>query len=133
MKHESALRRAPTTTTPPAPGNFAGKWTNELGSTMELTVSGTRVSGSYRSQVSGKDQPVEGPLTGEINGDQIAFCVNWTTMASLTSWVGQVVAEDGGEELRTMWLLTRNVPDDDEAADDWQATLVGSDTFVRST
>lgn len=112
--------------------DFAGAWKNQLGSVMTLTVTGQGVSGRYVSPVSGGSGAVEGAIAGYVDGDLIAFVVNWDTTASLTAWTGQLVGGGAGATLKTLWHLVMNVPDPDEATGLWQSTFAGADVFTRA-
>lgn len=131
MRHEAALRSSKIGRLPGSSPDFSGTWRNELGSSMELSIDGDRVRGTYHSAVSGEDKAVTGELIGFVVGDQITFSVNWSPLLSLTSWVGQLKEENGQSQLHTLWLLTQEVPDEDEGMELWQSTLIGSDTFAR--
>jgi hypothetical protein len=119
----------------PGPGaptvNFSGRWANELGSVMRLTVNGQQVTGDYSRPVSGGGGTVRGDLAGFVDGDLISFVVNWDGPGSLTAWTGQLVRDDNRDTIKTLWLLVMNVEDADEPTGLWQSTLVGTDEFTR--
>lgn len=71
------------------PPDFNGRWQNELNSEMELTVSGVKVLGKYRTGVGLPTPTEEFDLAGYINGDLVSFTVDFGKYGSLTSWVGQ--------------------------------------------
>jgi len=122
-----------STTDAPVPSvNFNGKWRNELNSEMELTVDAAGlISGKYRTGV-GSPSPVEEfDLVGFASGDLIAFTVNFGNYGSLTSWSGQHTVQGGGERIKTMWHLAKNVEDANEPSSLWGAVLTGADTFRR--
>ena len=122
-----------TKSAPASPGvspNFAGVWKNQLGSVATIAVQGAAISGSYKSAVSSGGQPISGDLRGFINGDLIAFTVNWPS-AAITAWVGQLTAEPGEEVIRTLWQMTTNIPDDEEATGLWASICAGADEFTR--
>lgn len=113
-------------------GNFSGTWSNQYGSTMDLTVSGSSISGTYVSPVSGTGTTVSGVLAGYVADDIIAFVVKWpTTPESCTTWVGQVVEVGGFQIIKTLWHLVRNVPDAEEPSKLWLSVLTGTDEFRR--
>jgi hypothetical protein len=66
-----------------------------------------------------------------VEGDLIAITVNWDATQSLTAWVGQLVKEKGVEQIKSMWLLTTNVPDAQEPQKAWSSVLAGADSFTR--
>ncbi len=114
---------------------ISGIWYNELGSIMDLRVSGNVITGKYQTKVGGA--PGIYPLTGYLNApNPNGIAVGWTVLwnnqlgnkQSLTSWAGQYQLSDGIEEIYTFWLLVREL----EHAEDWEATNVGQDTFTRN-
>lgn len=111
--------------------DFSGEWQNQLGSIMDLSMSGQSLSGRYKSPVSGDGTSVGGDLVGWVDGDLISFTVNWTTPASLTAWTGQLVDESGRETIKTLWHLVKNIADADEENGLWTSTLTGTDSFWR--
>ncbi|HWL81643.1 MAG TPA: avidin/streptavidin family protein [Roseomonas sp.] len=114
---------------PKAP-DFSGARKNELGSEMTLTVQGGKLSGRYKSTVSSGGKEIEGELTGHVNGDLIAFTVNWPT-AAITAWVGQVVSVGGKDNIQTLWQMTTNIPEAQEPKGLWHSVYAGTDTFAR--
>lgn len=89
-------------------------------------------TGSYLTLVSVTNQTtITSPLTGvQQLKDQptLAFSVGWLFSASVTSWVGQCYRDPQGNEfLITTWLLRGDVPQ----TEDWKATRVGQNVFVR--
>lgn len=117
--------------------SIAGKWYNELGSTMVLDVEpGGFIKGPYETAV-GDAQGVYS-LTGWVDPDvgptgstAIAFTVLWNNQSgnshSVTGWSGQYQVVNGTECILTHWLLTSET----DPSDSWQSTLIGSDTFLR--
>jgi hypothetical protein len=112
--------------------DFSGSWRNQRGSSIELVVDGQGcVSGTFRSAV-GVPSPVEQfPLCGFVQGDMIAFTVNFGIHESVTAWAGQHTVVAGCERIETLWHLARNIPDEDEPRAMWAAILAGADTFER--
>jgi len=110
-------------------GSFDGQWVNELQSTMTLRVNGTTVTGTYTTTKSRGGGPLPPhPLVGSVNGNLIAFIVNWTDKAAITSWVGQLSEPD---TIFALWQMTLQV--DDPSQDLWESIWAGSDTFNRLT
>lgn len=107
--------------------DFAGTWKNQMGSTMTLVVNGQSVAGEYTSTDSSSGAQAKGRLVGSIDGDLIAFVVNWDDYFSLTAWNGQLV----GDTLKTLWLLVKDIPDTNEQQKLWQSTNIGADQFTR--
>jgi Avidin family len=135
MQHEKALGRALATSgIAIAAANFSGHWVNELHSSMELTIDGNSVSGTYTSKVSSNENggPVSGPVIGYVAGDVIAFSVLWPgSTASITSWVGQIVTENGDQTLNALWHLIVNVPNAEDPNSIWTTIHAGADIFRR--
>jgi hypothetical protein len=114
----------------------SGHWYNELGSQMELNISGSNVWGWYYSAVGLAAYTY--PLAGQINTQPYPFsqvlgwAVAWTNAYqnahSVTTWSGQYQTVDNQEEIIAFWLLTSETPE--EA--DWAATNVGRDVFTRT-
>jgi avidin family protein len=116
---------------------IAGIWYNELNSKMELAVNGSGVTGTYSSAVGdasswylvvGLTDPAPKPTATALG-----LVVQWANSAhgnshSVTTWAGQYQVVNGVEYIFTFWLLTRET----STADNWQATLVGADTFQRT-
>ena len=115
--------------------DFAGKWKNELGSEMELSVSGSKLTGTYRTGVGAPGNTEEFAISGVVNGDLIAFVVSWEKYGSASAWVGQQTADDGGsnERIETKWQLVENIAESAEKRSLWGSTTTGSDVFTRST
>lgn len=111
--------------------DFSGSWTNQLGSTMDLSQKGEQITGTYTSSVSGGGGTVQGDLSGWVDEDLIAFTVNWKGAGSLTAWTGQLAEENKVETITTLWHLVMNVEDDDEDTDLWKSTFAGTDKFTR--
>jgi len=115
----------------------SGIWYNELGSQMQLNVSGNNVWGWYYSAV-GKAVETY-PLSGQINtqpfpsstalGWAVAWTNSYSNAHSVTAWSGQYQTIDSEEEIIAFWLLTDEMSDPN---DDWEATQVGRDVFTRS-
>ncbi len=135
MKHEDALALVRAVASRArmvwaVAARFEGTWKNELGSTMTLTVSDSKVTGTYQSAVSGDGAPVVGDLQGWIAGAVISFVVKWD--ASTTAWVGHHVLEDGTESIETLWQLATKLQNPDDPNDLWESVLAGADRFVRA-
>lgn len=111
--------------------DVAGEWANERGSSVTFTESGGLLSGYYSTQLGNPDPASRFPLTGFIEGDQLTFTVNFKGYGSLTSWTGQMSEDADGPYIRTLWHLTRNVPDAEEDADMWSSIIAGSANFRR--
>lgn len=106
----------------------AGQWVNDRGSAVTLSCDGDRLSGVYNTNVGQPDKGQSFPLTGWIEGDNLSFTVHFKGYGSITAWVGQIE----GEQLKTLWHLTRNVDDDKEAEDMWKSVTSGASVFTRA-
>jgi len=129
IKHFSSVSKLGSV---PAPSvNFDGTWKNQLKSEMAIKVDGGKVTGRYRAGVGTPRAAEEFDLVGFASGDQISFTVNFGKYGTLTSWVGQLTTEAGTEIIKTMWILSENVPDPEEPKKLWGSVLTGSANFVR--
>lgn len=114
--------------------DLTGQWYNELGSTMNLTVSGNMISGEYFSAVGEAQGPY--PLVGYFDASDenptLGFTVAWQNdqevAHSVTTWCGQAMTIGGNEYITAMWLLATSAAQ----ADQWQSTMVGQDSFSRT-
>lgn len=108
---------------------FTGSWQNDRGSQVTFIVDGMHLSGAYQTNVGQPDKSEKFPLTGFVQGDQITFTVNFGRYGSMTSWTGQLTTDDVGANIRTLWHLTRDVPDAEEDADLWKSITAGASIF----
>lgn len=133
MLHEKALSIA--LSGPNKEGSSArwlGRWKNQMGSTMDLAVSGNDITGSYTTATSGLGDggQLTGALKGYAAGDLISFVVLWPG-GSLTAWTGQLINDDSAPVIRTLWHLVTDVPDAAEPKQLWTSTFSGADEFSR--
>lgn len=110
----------------------AGAWVNERGSSVTFTENAGLLSGYYNTQLGNPDPASRFPLIGFIEGDQLTFTVNFKGYGSLTSWTGQISEDAEGVYIRTLWHLTRDVPDAQEEDDLWSSIIAGPATFRRA-
>jgi hypothetical protein len=113
--------------------NVTGTWVNERGSSVTFTETGGLLSGHYNTQLGSPDPATRFPLTGFREGDQLTFTVNFKGYGSLTSWTGQMSEDTDGTYIRTLWHLTRDVPDAAEEDDLWSSIIAGPAEFRRVT
>ena len=107
-----------------------GAWRNEGGSIMIVTVDGEGlITGRYCSELGRVEPDSCHPLTGWVTGDVVGFTVRFDPPGSITAWSGQVGEEADGPYLRTLWHLSRDVPDPDEADRLWESVISGFATF----
>jgi hypothetical protein len=110
---------------------LTGVWRNQLGSVLELRADPVgRITGSIESKVGGVEgqYPVSGFFESGGDGDgTLGFVVAWSPTGSVASWCGRYGAASG--TITAMWILTEM----GEGGNEWQATRVGYDTFVRQT
>lgn len=89
------------------------------------------LSGYYQTNLGQPDKSQKFPLTGFHEGDQITFTVNFKSYGSMTSWAGQLTQDETGPYIRTLWHLTRDVPDATEDEDLWKSITAGASNFRR--
>lgn len=102
---------------------------NERGSSVTFSNTNGLLSGYYNTQLGNPDPATRFPLTGFKEGDQLTFTVNFKGYGSLTSWTGQMSEDTDGVYIRTLWHLTRDVADKEEADDLWSSIIAGPATF----
>ena len=110
---------------------FSGQWENDRGSAVTFEVKEGLVSGYYQTNLGQPEKSQKFPLTGWAEGDQITFTVNFQGYGSLTSWTGQMSEDHQGPYIRTLWHLTRDVPDEKEDEDLWGSITAGASEFRR--
>jgi hypothetical protein len=111
--------------------DFNGKWHNQNGSEMELSVGADgRVSGWFRSAVGAVRPDRAYPLVGWCSGDLIAFCVSFES-AGVASWAGQHTQSGALEKIETLWHLAQDIPAPSERDWLWSGVRAGADHFVR--
>ena len=124
MHHEDAMLRATASTQPQF--DFTGEWTNARGSSISLVEEAGVLIGVFQSADGPDGEPVSGQLSGQAQGDLIAFTVKWPQNA-LTAWVGHHRPEDDKDVIDALWQMT--TIDEDSGR---SSTLTGADRFERS-
>ncbi|XP_072849208.2 avidin [Pogona vitticeps] len=130
---------ASTPNTTPEKCRLTGTWVNDLGSKMVISEvdNGGQFTGSYLTAVSSVENAVirESPLQGIQHHPSrraqptFGLTVHWDFSESVTVFAGQCFVNEKGEEtLETMWLLRS---EEKTHADDWKATRVGRNVFLR--
>lgn len=109
--------------------DITGVWVNERGSAVTFIETDGLLSGHYNTELGDPDPKSRFPVTGFIEGDQVTFTVNFKGFGSLTSWTGQISEDADGRYLRTLWHLTRDVPDAEEEDDLWSSIIAGHAIF----
>lgn len=132
MLHEKAVTIAESSVNSTSALDFTGLWRNQMLSTMDLTVTGKDVTGTYTSSSSSGGGPVTGTIKGYASGDLISFLVLWPG-GSQTAWVGQAVGSDAAPTIRSLWHLVTNVPDASEPKELWTSIYAGADEFTRAS
>jgi hypothetical protein len=111
------------------------KWTNELGSTLEIQSidpATGKLTGTYASPsgTTGQTFPLVGAVNYEIPGPNqnnavvVTFSVHWGSYGSITTWNGTFKPNSQPAKIRTQWILVRS-----NSNQDWDHTLLGSDIF----
>lgn len=108
---------------------FEGQWINDRNSAVRLIETDGVLSGYYQTALGQPDKSKRFPLTGFVEGDQITFTVNFKGYGSMTSWTGQMSEDEKGPYIRTLWNLTRDVEDENEADDMWNSITSGASDF----
>lgn len=109
---------------------LGGRWTNELGSELELHNTDGFLSGRYHSTV-GTAQHAE-PLVGfctPLTGTGIVafgFVVRWDEAGSVTTWTGRYDGDT--DRLQTTWVLESTSPSETS----WRSLQLGQDVFRRA-
>jgi hypothetical protein len=108
-----------------------GEWVNESGSLMIVSVNDQtgQLSGRYCSELGRVDPDSCHPLTGWITGDVVGFSVRFDPPGSVTTWSGQISQDSTGPYLRTLWNLSRDVPEAEEDDRLWESVISGYAVF----
>ena len=125
-----ALLATPACAGDGAPHALEGQWVNASGSVAVIEV-GTdgRLSGRYCSELGQVESGSCHPLTGWVAGDVAGFAVRFEPPGSITTWSGQIGEDADGPYLRTLWHLSRDVPNEDEPDRLWESTISGFAVF----
>ncbi|XP_053552687.1 avidin-like [Bombina bombina] len=112
--------------------NVSGVWLNELGSVLNLSADGPRLSGTFHSSVESSSGATGEGIIGKVLGvvgqsDQPTFTmsVSWEG-GSVSTWAGQCFLRSHHPVLRTVWLLRAEASSEDQ---NWSATRIGENTF----
>jgi len=118
--------------------NLVGTWTNQLGSTLNITAVDAntgQITGNYKSP-SGAGQtefPLIGwvntkaPVQGKDNVTVVSFSVRWGSIGSITTWAGYIRAANNVTTLTAQWFLTRPISDFP-----WDHILTNQDVFTKN-
>lgn len=117
---------------------LTGKWFNELGSSMVISLSGNTIKGTYTNAAGSAagDYDFLGVVEPAPTGTNqaVAWVVTWVRKSdkknvhSVTAWSGQYQLIDDEETITAEWLLTAET----DPADDWSSTTIGQDVFKRN-
>lgn len=133
MLIELILEQAVDQTDPKPPtSRFAGCWRNRLGSELDLAVENHEVTGRFRSGVGVWNPPADFHVHGFVEGDAIAFCVDFGRRGSVASWSGHLLTDDDGDRLVTLWHLAQSVAHPESESDIWNSMMAGSNEFTRN-
>ena len=116
-----------------------GVWINQHGSTVTLECDPSgRLSGSYCTRKGRAASGKQYPLLGQLNGEVLAFQVNWIdeteNLAAITSFSGRMGRDSTGKVvLHTLWVLARQWEDEARTrrTGAWNAFLTNADLFTR--
>jgi len=112
---------------------FTGKWVNDKGSELVLSVDDTgAVTGTFDSEVGDGGVANPRPINGKAVGDIITFNTFYLFGNGnvIVSWSGQVRDIEGKKTLKTQWLHVTDVPETHEEEWMWYNNRIGSDNFV---
>jgi len=111
--------------------DFSGRWHNQNGSELELSVAADgQLGGWFRSAVGSVRHERKFPVVGWRNGDLIGFCVSFED-AGVAAWTGQHTVEKGLEKIETLWHLAHDIPAEAEPRWLWSGVRSGADRFTR--
>jgi len=121
----------PRTQAPTHAADLAGTWHNQHGSVMDLRVGGDgKITGRFKTGVGLSGCGEDFALTGFVEGDMIAFTVDFGARRSLTAWVGHACLEGGSARIETLWQMVVAGPRSG-GLPSWRGTWSGADTFSR--
>ncbi|XP_078082111.1 avidin [Mustelus asterias] len=118
--------------------NMTGFWQNDLGSVFYLRETrNLMLKGQYMTAVEAAREEAGPDKRAEVigiksNGKEPTFSMStaWAG-GSITSWVGQCLMLEGGQQtLKTMWLLRSPAT---SLQEDWKSTRIGQDTFRQTS
>jgi uncharacterized protein YndB with AHSA1/START domain len=116
-----------------------GEWINQNGSTVtfERHADG-RLTGRYQSKKGRGAVGNSYPLTGCVNGELVAFQVDWrddrANLHAITSFTGRLGRDPQGRTvIHTVWVQARQFEDEarTKPTQIWNAFLTNSDAFHR--
>lgn len=109
---------------------LSGVWHNQHNSQMHIEVDESgKIAGCFLSGViSQEDTATYYPLTGFALGDVFAFSVAFSNHGTITTWIGQVVDEEGAS-FEASWQMVVDANQDKEKS--WKSKWSGQDRFVR--
>jgi hypothetical protein len=112
--------------------DFTGTWKNQLGSTLELSVTGGIVSGRFESGVGDDGKTIWVQVSGRVLEDVITFNAVYESYGTVVAWVGQHTVETGAGKIKALWLHATNVEDTQEQDWMWFSNRIGADVFSRA-
>jgi hypothetical protein len=111
-----------------------GNWVSALGSLLQITSSGTSITGTYQV-IPGNAAtiyPLVGSIVGAGNPAAVGWTILWTNASAdsntLSSYAG-MFAPGSTDRIFTTWLRRTEVAE----ANNWAATQIGADVFTRSS
>ncbi len=106
---------------------FGGRWTNQLGSVLDLAVEGEAASGRIELRSASLQTGAVGDLRGMVYGTTIALVSRWEGRACLGTWIGGLTVCDGQDVIMLSWELVRHLDDPDLPMD----VTMGQAMFTR--
>lgn len=111
---------------------ISGRWFNQQGSEMELSVDADgKIRGQFRSGVGSPQHGEAFQLTGFVRDALVGFVVDFRPYDSITCWAGHVTDGGAGPAIHTLWNMTVGLPPGRQGAL-WQGVWSGADTFQRA-
>ena len=113
---------------------FSGRWTNQLGSEMNITVTGQSVTGTYQSAVGNVVSGKKYNLVGFVSEDIIGFVVDYDDSVAVATWIGRYVSTEGVERIHTLWHTGSTYADKSHTKkrDLWDSFGTNADVFDRA-
>ena len=109
-----------------------GEWTSEVGSRLALTVAPDgSVRGKYWRAVDSATETEVFPLVGLRTGRVLSLTAHLWKHQSVMSLVGHYTEENGWPMIKAVWMLAKNVSDQENPPNLGSSIMTGYNHFVR--